>query len=124
MAAISEYELAFSAHKLGNRTVIAGDHEGANVTVYNAPKLRELLDAQIGDAACKEIVVDFSRAGFLDSTGLGALVMAHSLATEQEKQFALYVPGERILKLLQITGLDGVFTLLDQPPLAPDSSQG
>ena len=51
--------------------------------------------------------------GFLDSTGLGALVAARTTAAEKGAALPLVCTHQRILKLFTITGLDGVFRIHD-----------
>ena len=50
-------------------------------------------------------------SGFLDSTGLGALVAARTTASEHGASLPLVCTHQRILKLFTITGLDGVFRI-------------
>jgi anti-sigma B factor antagonist len=56
-------------------------------------------------------VVDLTDVGFLDSTGLGALVAARTTASEHGASLPLVCTHQRILKLFTITGLDGVFRI-------------
>lgn len=79
------------------------------VDVHSAPVLRDWLTEQL--SAGSSVIVDLTGVGFLDSTGLGALVSARKMAVEQGVELPLVCTSERILKLFTITGLDGVFTL-------------
>ena len=79
------------------------------VDVYSASTLRDGLTELL--AAGTGVVVDLTGVGFLDSTGLGALVAARKTAEEHGVALPLVCTAERILKLFTITGLDGVFTL-------------
>ena len=79
------------------------------VDVYSAPALRDGLTDLL--SAGSSVIVDLTGVGFLDSTGLGALVAARKTAEEQGVILPLVCTAERILKLFTITGLDGVFTL-------------
>jgi anti-sigma B factor antagonist len=75
-----------------------------------APWLREQLAALfVGGAA--SIVVDLSRATFLDSTALGVLVQALNQSRELGGQVHLVVQEPQILRVLTITGLDVEFSL-------------
>lgn len=82
------------------------------VDVHSAPRLREGVDAELGSASTG-VVVDLSEVGFLDSTGLGALVTARTAAGERGVALPVVCTSERIRKLFTITGLDGVFDLYD-----------
>ncbi|MCW2497104.1 STAS domain-containing protein [Jatrophihabitans sp.] len=79
------------------------------IDVYSAPTLRDGLTELLQQGA--SVVVDLTEVGFLDSTGLGALVAARKVAEDSGAQLPLVCTRERILKLFTITGLDGVFTI-------------
>ena len=80
------------------------------VDVYSAPALKDKI-TELLESGEHTLIVDLSGVGFLDSTGLGALVEARTAATEAGGSLPLVCSQERILKLFTITGLDGVFTI-------------
>lgn len=82
------------------------------VDVHSASRLRDGLTAELSSAT-RAVVVDLSEVGFLDSTGLGALVSARTAAGQQGIELPVVCASERIRKLFTITGLDGVFVLHD-----------
>jgi anti-sigma B factor antagonist len=92
------------------------------VDVYSAPALRDGLADLLQQG--KSVVVDLSQVGFLDSTGLGALVAARTTASEHGAGLPLVCTHQRILKLFTITGLDGVFQIFDSVPDAVASLAG
>jgi anti-sigma B factor antagonist len=57
------------------------------------------------------LLVDLSSVGFLDSSGLGALVRALTNTQKEGGQTKLLNAGPQIRKLLQMTKLDSVFEL-------------
>jgi anti-sigma B factor antagonist len=57
------------------------------------------------------LLVDLSAVGFLDSSGLGALVRALTLAQKEGGQTKLLHAGAQVRKLLQMTKLDSVFEI-------------
>jgi len=79
------------------------------VDVSSAAELRDGLTELIAKGS--SVVVDLTGVGFLDSTGLGALVSARKAAEDHGVHLPLVCSSERILKLFTITGLDGVFTI-------------
>jgi anti-sigma B factor antagonist len=81
------------------------------VDVYAAPALKDGLTDLLQDGS--SVVVDLTEVGFLDSTGLGALVAARTTAAEKGGALPLVCTHQRILKLFTITGLDGVFRIHD-----------
>ena len=100
-------ELSVSRLSVGDVSVVAVSGE---VDVYSAPSLKASL-AELLQSGVTTVVVDLSGVGFLDSTGLGALVEARSATTEAGGSLPLVCAHERILKLFTITGLDGVFSI-------------
>lgn len=57
------------------------------------------------------LLVDLSAVGFLDSSGLGALVRALTLAQKEGGSAKLLHAGLQVRKLLQMTKLDSVFEI-------------
>jgi anti-sigma B factor antagonist len=85
-------------------------------------KLRGSLDlatshtirAALSEAAQKGahgLIIDLTQLEFLDSTGLGALIGAHRRAAERGGSLRLVVRDGPIARLLNITGLVGVFAV-------------
>jgi anti-sigma B factor antagonist len=100
-------EISVSRTTTGDIPIVAVSGE---VDVYSAPALKEKI-TELLDGGQKTLIVDLSGVGFLDSTGLGALVEARTATTEAGGALPLVCSQERILKLFTITGLDGVFTI-------------
>jgi anti-sigma B factor antagonist len=99
-------ELSVTRHGTSDVPVVAVDGE---VDVYAAPALRDGLTELLTTGT--SVVVDLTEVGFLDSTGLGALVAARTAAAERGAELPLVCTHQRILKLFTITGLDGVFRI-------------
>ncbi|HEY2796519.1 MAG TPA: STAS domain-containing protein [Thermoanaerobaculia bacterium] len=57
------------------------------------------------------LLVDLSSVGFLDSSGLGALVRALTQSQKEGGQTKLLNAGPQVRKLLQMTKLDSVFEI-------------
>jgi anti-sigma B factor antagonist len=104
----SRVEVSVSKHGADDVRVVGVSGE---VDVYAAPELRERLSEMLEDG--RPVVVDLTEVGFLDSTGLGALVAARTSAAERGVTLPLVCTNQRILKLFTITGLDGVFKIYD-----------
>ena len=62
-----------------------------------------------------QIVVDMSGVDFCDSTGMNVLLAAHRRAREQGGDLELAAPRPAVKKILQVTGLESVFTVHDDP---------
>ena len=86
--------------------VLRGD-----LDLATAPDLRETLIEVIDDGA--RIVVDLEAVEFLDSAGLGILVGGLKRARTAGGELELVCSSHDVLKPLEITGLDRVFTIHD-----------
>jgi anti-sigma B factor antagonist len=105
-------------------------HEDGSVTVLTVTG-----DLVIGDAESTfkrtvtrlleeghtRLLVDLSGVGFLDSSGLGALVRALTQSQKEGGQTKLLRAGPQIRKLLQMTKLDSVFEIHDDMEAAVSS---
>ncbi len=77
--------------------------------LYNRPQLvAALLEAEA--AAESLVVLDLSRATFIDSSVLGALVEARKRLQDRVK-ISVVAEDRQLRKVFEITGLDGVFAL-------------
>ena len=59
------------------------------------------------------LLVDLSQVGFLDSSGLGALVRAMTNSQKEGGQTKLLNAGPQVRRLLEMTKLDSVFEIHD-----------
>ena len=78
---------------------------------YTAPRLDEVLTDVARAGGPKRIVVDLGELDFIDVIGVGALVTANIGAQRTGSEFVLRSPNSQTLKLLEITGLNQVFTI-------------
>jgi anti-sigma B factor antagonist len=83
---------------------------GGEVDVFTAPKLREAILGLLTDGRTR-IVVDLTRVGFMDSTGLGVLVGALKRVKERDGDLAIAGAQGTVLRVLTVTGLNAVFPL-------------
>lgn len=88
---------------------------GGEIDLYTAPALHGELDGLLSGEGPAQIVVDMSDVEFCDSTGMNVLLGAHRRAREQGGDLELASPRPTIRKILQVTGLETVFTVLDDP---------
>jgi anti-sigma B factor antagonist len=80
-----------------------------DLDLATAPELRQCLVEVIDEGA--RIVVDLESVGFLDSAGLGILVGGLKRARTAGGELELVCSSRDVLKPLEITGLDRVFTI-------------
>ena len=80
------------------------------VDLYTAPRLREGLRLLL-DEGGRFLTLDLSELDFIDSTGLAELVGALKRFRQVGGEVVLYCPSRSIAKVLEISGLDRVFTI-------------
>lgn len=100
---------------LATRTEVADGHvllhvEG-DVDLDSSAALRQALLEALEQSAT--VVVDVAEVGFIDSSGLSALVWGHGRAQESGGGLRLRHPSPMLRRLLQITALDKVLAVDD-----------
>jgi anti-anti-sigma factor len=92
--------------RVGHRMVLAlcGEVDLASVAVLHAAVDR------VQTCGAAEVWIDLSAVEFIDSTGLSALVAARR-GLVPERAFVLICPEGPALRVIQIAGLDRVFTI-------------
>ena len=109
---VRHVELKVSTRSQGGCVVMS---LGGEIDLYTAPRLHgELVTLLSGDSPV-QVVVDMSGVDFCDSTGMNVLLAAHRRAREQGGDLELAAPRPAVRKILQVTGLESVFTVLDDP---------
>ncbi len=66
---------------------------------------------QVSLSRCQEVELDLGGVTFIDSSGLGALVRLHKASEEQGTPLHLANVTEATERLLELTGLTGVFDI-------------
>lgn len=116
-ATVTTVELKISSRSQDDVAVVT---VGGEIDLYTAPQLRnELVEAL--EAGARRLVIDMSRAGFCDSTGISVLLSAMKRSRDRGGDLELVAPGTAVMKVLQVTGLDEVFVIhpdLDALPVA------
>jgi anti-sigma B factor antagonist len=102
-----------SSRSQGDHVVLALAGE---IDLYTAPKLQGELTTALAAGKPSHLVVDMSAVEFCDSTGMNVLLAAHRLATERGGDLALAAPRPSVRKILEVTGLESVFTIHDDLP--------
>jgi anti-sigma B factor antagonist len=82
------------------------------VDVYTSPALRDEL-YRIIEGGAERVVVDLAAMDFIDSSGLGVLVGALKRIRERSGDLELRSMQPPARKVLEITGLTQVFTIVD-----------
>jgi len=79
-----------------------------------APGLLARLNGAISEGRTL-FVVDLADVSFIDSTGLGVLVSGLKAARRADGDLRLAAPSPQVRKLLRLTTLDRVFTIVEAP---------
>lgn len=81
------------------------------VDLSSCDPLRQALDEVISGGADR-VELDCTHLEFIDSTGVGVLVAALKRMQAKGGEIALRSPGIAILRVLDITGLSALFSLI------------
>jgi anti-sigma B factor antagonist len=85
---------------------VQGNLVGGEETVVFQQAIIDLLNQQ-----CRKLVVDFKDVNFINSTGLGALISAHTSAVRRGSQLLLCNINNSVSSLLVITGLNRILNV-------------
>ncbi|GAB1688300.1 STAS domain-containing protein [Krasilnikovia sp. M28-CT-15] len=88
------------------RLALAGELDLATVDRLHQHVKQEI----IADPPPRRLVIDLTGVTFCDSTGLGALLKAQAVATENGTTFLVINPSGMTRRLMQATGLHDVLT--------------
>jgi len=86
-----------------------------DLTVANAELFRECLDMYI-EMNRTDLILDFSRIRFIDSSALGVLVRAARTYEKAGGQITLIRPNESIKKIMRVVRLDQMVSVQDRLP--------
>ena len=85
--------------------------------VGNRQELKELVQAAL-DQGERRLLIDFSRTGYIDSSGLGALVSISKKIREAGGELRLSGLNEDLRSLFELTKLDTLFAIAETPKQA------
>jgi anti-sigma B factor antagonist len=103
------------AFGIEDRTAGDGAHIVAvtgEIDLFTAPEFKQRVSAPI-DAGATHVVVDLTDTTFIDSSSLGVLIGAHRRLLRLQGRLVVVCSNEAITKTFRITGLDGVFTIVE-----------
>ena len=102
--------MELTASDSGNVTVLTVNGDlviGEPEAVFKKTVTRLLEEGKVN------FLIDLGQVGFLDSSGLGALVRAMTLSQKEGGKTKLLSAGPQVRKLLEMTKLDSVFEIYD-----------
>ena len=102
--------MGFTATKV--TTGVLGVQVDGQLIVGNRQELKQLVQEAV-DHGEKKVLVDFTKAGYIDSSGLGALVSISKKVREQGGELRLSGLNEDLRSLFELTKLDTLFSISD-----------
>jgi anti-anti-sigma factor len=93
----------------GRTLLVSGE-----IDLVTAPRFRAQLEALIAEAHSPAFV-DLSGVTFFDSSGLAALLAARRAAERTDVTLVLVNPSPLTERVLEITGVDELFEICDDP---------
>jgi anti-sigma B factor antagonist len=103
-----ELDVSSRFHDDHTIVTIAGE-----IDLYTAPRLHSELAALLTEGMPARVVIDMSGVEFCDSTGMNVLLSCLRRARERGGELEIADPKPAVRKILQVTGLDSVFTLVE-----------
>jgi anti-sigma B factor antagonist len=85
-------------------------HVAGELDMHTVGRLREGLARALSEHE-GGVVVDLTGVGFIDSTGLSALLNAQRRLTRARRRLAVVVDDGPVLRVLRLTRLDSTFTV-------------
>jgi anti-sigma B factor antagonist len=77
------------------------------IDLFTAPELKRRLSEAV-DLGTHELILDLSQTAFLDSTGLGAILVAHKRLSAAGGRLVI-VPGQAsVARVLEVTGMESL----------------
>jgi anti-sigma B factor antagonist len=83
------------------------------LTVNDQPGLLKQAIADLGRKGARHVILDLGGVRYLDSTRLGELIAAHVMLSRNGGRMILAATPPRVLELLVLSSLAGVFERFD-----------
>ncbi|HKI96083.1 MAG TPA: STAS domain-containing protein [Gemmatimonadales bacterium] len=104
--------MSFTVRKDAKGVVVVG--VDGQLIVGNRHELKEKVQAAM-EAGDRKILIDFSDTGYIDSSGLGALVSLSKKLRESEGELRLAGLNDDLRTLFELTKLDTLFRIDASP---------
>jgi len=104
-------EFTVEEHNHGSAWVVAVTGE---LDLRTSPELEERL-ARVWSTGAELVILDLRQIEFMDSTGLRVLLGAHQRAQESGRRFALVRGADQVERVLTLTGVRDLLTVVDAP---------
>jgi anti-sigma B factor antagonist len=105
---MSELEFSVNTAALGGDAFVVT--LSGEVDLHTAPALERALDGVVGLGGTS-VALDLADVSFVDSTTLGILLRYHERLDGLGGRLVIVTEDRRVLRTLEVTGLDRLFTL-------------
>lgn len=105
--------MSFTVRKEDEKGVVIVGVDG-QLIVGNRQELKQKVLEALDDGG-KKFLIDFSSTGYIDSSGLGALVSLSKKVTEAEGTLRLAGLNDDLRTLFELTKLDTLFAIDNTP---------
>lgn len=93
-------QMSFEKEQDFIRVVLSGE-----IDMSVAEKLRKRIDEELDKACVRNIVFDFARVSFIDSSGLGVIVGRYRRLLPLGGFIAIFGANERVYRILELSGI-------------------
>lgn len=93
--------------------------EGDLIGETNGLEVVDLISDHINKSHTK-VVFDLSQLRYMNSSGIGVLITAHTKLKNNKGELVLLNPNDQITKLLTITKLNTIFKIFEDKKLASE----
>lgn len=104
-------------HQTRDASGVAVVQVEGQLIVGNRQELKELVQRAL-EAGERRLLIDFSRTGYIDSSGLGALVSISKRIREAGGELRLSGLNDDLRSLFELTKLDTLFAIAETPQQA------
>jgi stage II sporulation protein AA (anti-sigma F factor antagonist) len=101
--------LSINTRREGAQSVI---EVGGEIDVHTCSELEEAVRSAFS-ASGNDVVLDVAAVGFIDSSGLRSLITLQQEAAAGDGGLRLRAPSRPVVRLLEVTGLTGMFPVAD-----------
>ncbi len=71
----------------------------------SAGYVREVMDKQLFNTLCKQVILDLSELDFMDSTGIGVIIGRYKKMKERNIPIFISNPSSHVDKILKMTAI-------------------
>jgi len=88
-------------------------HLPTEIDHHSSKEIRERTEGYLREGQIRQIVFDFSKTTFMDSSGIGALLGRYKRMRERGGSVMIYGADPQIRRILRIAGVDKLIPQVD-----------